>query len=172
MPRPMEHLITDPRPQVRRTGIAAFIFAFLRPRDAKAAAVDADRLTLTRAGGTLEIPLGEIESTELADGRFWSSLQIRSASGGFTVSGLPKPAAEAFNVALDNARVAWWRRTLAPHAKNLRSVHDRLVQLADPPGYQARSVFADLERAARDAVAPSPRAGPTSCWPTPRKSGC
>lgn len=162
MLKPMgHHLIPAPRAQVRRTGIAAFIFAFLRPRDAKAASVGAGILTLTRADGALEVPLEEIEGTELAAGWFWSSLQIRSSSGRITVSGLSKPDAWAFDVALGSARVAWWRRTLAPHSEKLRSVCDRLAQLADPSRYVARSVFADLERAAQEAVAPFPTRWPT-----------
>ena len=35
--------------------------------------------------------------------------------------------------------------------ETLRSVHDRLAQLADPPRYMARSVFSDLERDAETA---------------------
>ncbi len=168
MPRPMgHHLIRDPLLQVRRTGITGFIFALLRPRDAKAASVDADTLTLTRAGGSLEIPLGEIETAELAAGWFWSNLRIHTSSGRITVSGLPKPDAWAFGVALASARLNWWRRMLAPHSERLRSVSDRLAQLADPPRYMARSVFADLERAARDAVAPFPTRWPAELSDTP-----
>ena len=145
---------------VGRTGLASFLFALLHPGGAKAATVNADILTLTRATGSMEIPFREIETAEVRAGWFWSGMRVRFASGEVTVSGLAKPNALAFTDALESARVGWWRRTLVAHIGTLRSVHDRLVQLADPPRYMARSVFSDLERDAKDAVAQFP-----SRWP-------
>ena len=145
---------------VGRTGLASFVFGLLHPRDAKAASVSADILTLARPLRSVEIPFREIEAVELAAGWFWSGIRIRSCSSGITVSGLSRADAQAFASALDSARVDWWRRTLAPHIGKLRSVNNRLSQLADPPRYMARSVFTDLEREAKDAVAPFP-----SRWP-------
>ena len=145
---------------VGRTGLASFVFALLHRGGAKAATVSADILTLRRTFGSLEIPFREIEAAEVAAGWFWSGIRIRSSSRRVTVSGLPKSDARAFTDALESARVDWWQRTLAAHIGKLRSVDNRLAQLADPPRYMAHSVFSDLEHDAKDAVAPFP-----SRWP-------
>ena len=154
------HLTLGSPLQVGRTGLASFVFALLHPGDAKAATVSADILTLTRTFGSVEIPFREIDAAEVATGWFWSGIRIRSSSRRVTVSGLPKSDARAFTDALESARVDWWQRTLAAHVGKLRSVDNRLAQLADPPRYMAHSVFSDLVRDAKDAVAPFP-----SRWP-------
>ena len=106
------------------------------------------------------IPFREIEAAEVAAGWFWSDIRIRSSSRRVTVSGLPKSDARAFTDTLECARVDWWQRTLTAHVGKLRSVDNRLAQLADPPKYMASSVFFDLKRDAKSAVAPFP-----SQWP-------
>ena len=146
--------------QVGRTGLASFVFALLHPGDAKAATVSADILTLTHASGSTEIPFGEIEAVEVAAGWFWSGMRICFASREVMVSGLSRPNAQVLADALESGRVGWWRRTLAAHVGELRSVDNRLAQLADPPRHTARSVFSDLERDAQDLVAQLP-----SRWP-------
>ena len=146
--------------QVGRTGLASFVFALLHPGDAKAATVSADILTLTHASGSTETPFGEIEAVEVAAGWFWSGMRICFASREVMVSGLSRPNAQVLADALESGRVGWWRRTLAAHVGELRSVDNRLAQLADPPRYTARSVFSDLERDAQDLVAQLP-----SRWP-------
>ena len=161
MLRPNGRHLTPGSPlRVGRTGLASFVFALLHPGGAKAATVSADILTLTRTFGSMEIPFREVEAAEVAAGWFWSGIRIRSSSRRVTVSGLPKSDAQAFTDALESARVDWWQRTLAAHVGKLRSVDNRLVQLADPPRYMAHSVFSDLECDAKDAAAPFP-----SQWP-------
>ena len=137
--------------EVGRTGLASFLLPLLRPRDAKAAIVDADVLTLVRPFGTRTIPIQEIESASVARAWFWRGVRIRHAYGREAVSGLSWHRARTLVDALEAARLDWWRRTLAAHNETLRSVHDRLAQLADPPRYMARSVFSDLERDAETA---------------------
>ena len=145
---------------VGRTGLASFVFALFHPRHAKAARVSTDSLTLTRSFGLAKIPFRKIETTKIVIGWFWGGIQVRHASGTAVLSGLPQPEARALADALEGARVDWWRRTLAAHGETLRSVDDRLAQLADPPRYMARNVFSGLERDARDVVAQFP-----SLWP-------
>ena len=138
--------------EVKRTGLASFLFTFLRPGDAKAATVDVDVLTLTLPTGARTIPIQEIESAGVGRAWFWGGTNIRHAFGQEAVSGLSRHQALALANALEAGRLGWWRRTLAAHTETLRSVHDRLVQLADPPRYMARSVFSDLECDAEKAV--------------------
>ena len=137
--------------EVGRTGLASFLLPLLRPRDAKAAIVDADVLTLALPFGARTIIIQEIESAVMARAWLWSGTKIRHASGRETVSGLSWHQARTLVDALEASRLGWWRRTLAAHNETLRSVHDRLAQLADPPRYMARSVFSDLERDAETA---------------------
>ena len=138
--------------EVGRTGLASFLLALLRPGDAKAATVEADVLTLALPFGARMIPIQEIESAGVARVWFWGGTKIRHAFGRETVSGLSRHQALALASALEAARLGWWRRTLAAHIETFRSVHDCLVQLADPPRYMARSVFSVLECDAEKAV--------------------
>ena len=58
VPQPRLRNLTSGSPlHVERAGLASFMFAFLHPRDAKAATVSADNLTLTRTFGFGENPL-------------------------------------------------------------------------------------------------------------------
>ncbi len=153
--------LTPGRPlQVGRTGRASFVFALLHPGGAKAAALSSDILTLTRTFGSVEIPFREIEAAEVATGWFWSRIRIRSSSKRITVLGLSRSDAHAFTKALESVWVDWCKRTLAEHVGKLRAVNNRLEQLADPSRYMAHSVFSNLERDAKDAIAPFP-----SRWP-------
>ena len=161
MPQPLVRNLTPGSPlHVERAGLASFLFAFLHPGNAKAATVSADILVLTRTVGSMEIPLREIEAAELATGWFWSGIRIRSSSKRITVSGLSRAEAHVFTNELESARVDWWRKTLAANVGTLRSVDNRLAQLADPTRYLTHSVFADLEADAKDGVAQFP-----SLWP-------
>ena len=145
---------------VVRTGLASFVFAFLHPRDAKVATLNAETLILKSAFRSMVIPFRDIEKTEVATGWFWGGLRVRFASGKVTVSGLSKPDAQVFADALERARIGWWRGAVAAHIGTIRSVYDRLTQLADPPRYMARSVFFDIEHDARDAVVQFPSGCP------------
>ena len=157
MRTPPERVLTPVFPvEVGRTGLASFLFALVRPGDAKAATVDADILTLALPFGAKRIPIHEIESAGLTRGWFWGGTQIRHAFGRETVSGLSRHHARVLANALGAARLGWWRRALAAQAETLRSVHERLAQLEDPPRYMARSVFSDLERDAEKAAGELP----------------
>ena len=136
----------------RRRGLASFLFAIIRPSDADAATVAPNSLRLSIAFWTREIPLGEIDAAELTLGRFWSSLRIRHVSGEVAVSGLSRADATALAAALEDARVDWWRKALAAQIATVRSVHERIAQLAEPQGYVTRSAFGDLGRDAQDVA--------------------
>lgn len=142
--------------EVGRTGLASFLFALLRPGDAKAATLETDVLTLTLLSGVRTIPIQEIESVSATRGLLWGATKIRHASGRETVSGLSRHQAQTLTDALTTARLDWWRRALAAQAEALHAVHDRVAQLADPPRYAAHSVFSELERDARDVVSRLP----------------
>ena len=152
--RPEAHLV------VRRNALASFLLPLVRPRDAKAAAVDADVLTLTLLFGSKEIPFKEIETVEVARGWFWGVVRICRASEKEVVSGLSRHDAYTLFDALESARIDWWHRVLDARVGTLRSVHARVSQLVDPPKYMARSVFSDLEHDAKDVVGQLP-----SRWP-------
>ena len=144
----------------RRQGVASVLFAVVRPGDAKGAMVTATALRVRLAFWTREIPLGDIETAELKVGWWWGTVRVRHASGKATVSGLSRADATALASALEAARVDWWRKAVAARIEALRSVHERVAQLAEPRRYIARSVLRDLERDARDV------AGETaSRWP-------
>ena len=135
---------------IRRRGLASVLFAILRPGDAERARVKANALSLTIAFWTREIPLGKIDTAKLKVGRFWSSVRIRHSSGEVAVSGLSRADAKALATVIDAARVDWWRKALTARIETLRSIHQRVAQLAEPQEYLARSVFSDLVREARE----------------------
>ena len=148
--------------EARRAGLSSFLFAILRPGDARSAAVHVNAVRLTFALRTAEVALGELEVVEVKAGWRWSGLRLRHARGETAVSGLSHADAKAFAEALEKARVGWWRRTLAEKIGDLRSVHDRLAQLADPSRYVSidftRGLVRDAERAAGGLAARWPNA--------------
>ena len=136
----------------RVPGLASVLFRIFRSRDARAATVEAAALRLTCASGPREIPLGAIDSAELKTGWRWGRVRVGHASGAAAVSGLTRPDAEALAAALEAARVGWWRREFAARNEALRSVHERLAQFEDPPGYVGRNLCRDLEGGAREVA--------------------
>ena len=56
---------TSPLLTVSRTDLAAFLLAFLRAGDAKAASLNSDDITLDLLSKTLSIAFGKIETVEL-----------------------------------------------------------------------------------------------------------
>ena len=138
--------------KVGRTGLASFLLALLRPRDAKTATVEADVLTLRYRSGPGRSP------SKKSNRPAWHEHGSGAARRSATPSG-ERPYRDyrgirrgRSSMPLEAARLGWWRRTLAAHIETIRSVHDRLVQLADPPRYMARSVFSDLKCDAEKAV--------------------
>ena len=148
--------------QVKRAGIASFLFAFLHPRDARAVTINDDILELRYMFGSEEILVRNIHTAEIATGWIWSGIQIRSLSRVVTISGLSRAAAKTFNKELESARVNWWLRTLTAYIEVLRSAHNRLEQFADPSSYITHSTFTNLERDARDVVDQFPSQWPDS----------
>ena len=90
----------------------------------------------------------------------WGGTRIRYASGEVAVSGLSRHDANLLAEAVEVARVGWWRRTFAAQAETLRSIHDRLACLENPPRYLSYSISRELEHDA-EAVAGQF----TSRWP-------
>ena len=150
--RPMDASEAVVRLTVGRTGLASLLFAVLRPKDARAAAVNPNALRLTHGSRYTKIPLGDIVAAKVKTGWCWCGIRFRHAAGEAFVSGLSRDDARAFAEALVTARVHWWRRALAARIATLRSVHDRLVQFANPPKYMTRNVFRELRRDAEKAA--------------------
>ena len=146
--------------EAKRTWPAGFVFAILHPRHARAAAVNAEAVHLTFGFRSADIPLGDVEAADVAGGRFYSGVRIRHVSGSAHVSGLRRAQASALAAALETARCEWWRRTLAPQLETLRSVHERLAALADPPGFVTADTLRDLETDAQSVAG-----GLTGRWP-------
>ena len=136
-------------------GLASVLFRILRSRDARAATVEADALRLTYASRSRQIPLGAIDSAKLKTGWRWGRVRVHAA-GEAAVSGLTRADAEALAEALEAARVDWWRRELAARSEALRSIHERLAQFEDPPGYIGHNLCRGLERGAREVAAHFP----------------
>ena len=99
------------------------------------------------------IPLGDVESVGVAGGGLYSGVRIRHATGSAHVSGLPRTDASALAEAIETARCAWWRRAFALWAGALRSVHDRIADLADPSKYLTADALCDLDAQAQTLVA-------------------
>lgn len=91
-------------------------------------------------------------SAKVEIGLRWCGIHFHHSTGRATVSGLSRDDAWAFVEVLETNRIHWWRRTLAAEIEMLHSVHDRLVQLANPQEYMARSVFRELRRDAKKAA--------------------
>ena len=143
----------ESRASARRTGlVASILFAILRPGEAKAASVNADRIRLTLGSRTCEIPLGDIQAVEAEVGRRWTRLQIRHAAGVVAVSGLPRTRGRTLAQAVETARTQWWRRTLALQIDSLRSLQEQLTELDDPPRYVGVETLGKLARNARTAI--------------------
>ena len=149
------------RHRVSRTGWATLLFAVLRPQQAKAAAVGANKLQLEYRFRSLEISLGKIESAEIKNGWFWSRIRLRYDRKEAVVSGLSPKGTQTFVKALEVARVHWWRRTLASQIGILNSVYGRLAQLEDPPAYLRLSTFNALRQDAQSIAGQF-----TANWPT------
>ena len=145
------------RPGVRRTGLASLLFAVLRPGEARAASVNADSVTLGFGSRSADISLGDLEGVEVRAGRRWAQVRLRRGAGTAAVSGLARADARTLADAVDAARIEWWRRALAPQMGTLRSVHDRLAELADPPEYvdteALHALMREVEAAAGGLVA-------------------
>ena len=134
----------------KRSGFAAILFAMVRPRDAKAAAVNEKTLVLTFAFRSIAVPLADIKTVMLGRGWSWRAVRIRHANGESIVSGLSQGDGQALIEALEAARVYWWRN----------AVYGRLAQLADPPSYTTHQILTDLRRDAEAVTGGFP-----SHWP-------
>lgn len=140
------------RPEVSRTGLARFFFAFLHPADAVSAATHSDSLALVFISGQADVPLLDIENIEVSKGWLWSAVRIRASSGEWILSGIGRREAGPFVDTLEEARLAWWRVNLWSNAELLRSVHSRVAELADPPRYVAMGHFSALEGDAKEVA--------------------
>ena len=164
---PQELSEPEIRVSARRTGLASILFAILRPGEAKAASVNADRIKLTIGSRTCEIALGDIQSVEARVGRRWTHLQFRHATGTVVVSGLSRTSGHALKNAVETARAGWWRRALAPRIDSLQSLHGRLTELANPPGYVDAETFGEITRNARTEIGGLAGRWPDSLSDTP-----
>ena len=142
-------LAADTLFEAKRTGFARILFALLHPRHASAASVNTEAIRLLFGSRPTDMSLGDVEVVDVAGGRPYSSVRVGHAAGSVHVSGLSRTAANALADALETARCNWWRRTLAPQLETLRSLHDRLTALADPPGYLTAAALGDLEAEAQ-----------------------
>ena len=137
---------------VKRTGLVSLLLGIFRPRDAGAASVGVDRVTLAIGSRWSEISLREIDLVEVKAGLFWAKVGFRHAGNTATVSGLSRREAGSLAAEVERARVDWWRCALASHAETLRAIHKRLSILADPDGYVRVDVFDRLLHDAKGVV--------------------
>ena len=146
--------------QVGRKGLAKFLFPILRPKEAKGATLSRDGLTLRHRFNSTKVVFQKINKTEVAGGWIWSKIRVNSSFGTKTISGLSRRRAFLFAETLEHAWIDWWRQMLASHEDILNSIHQRVMELADPPRYVSRSIFTTIEHEANNAVADFP-----SNWP-------
>ena len=138
--------------EARRTGLASFLFAILRPRNAKAASVNDETVRLMFGKLPVIVPLCNLEEVEVTDGLVWSSLRLRYDSGSARISGLSRKAAAALGDAVETARHDWWQRLLASLVETLEPVHDRIAALSDPPKYFTMAEMRELVLEAQNAA--------------------
>ena len=135
-----------------RTGLASFLFSILRPRDARAALVDAETVRVMYGKLPAIVPLGNLEKIEVNDGLVWSRLRLSYSSGRARIFGMSRKSAAALAEAVETARREWWQRALASLVETLKPVHDRIAALADPPKYVTVAEIRDLEFEAQNAA--------------------
>ena len=135
-----------------RTGFASFLFAILRPRDARAALVDAETVRVMYGKRPVIVPHSILDDVVVTDGLIWSRAHFRYSSGRARISGLSRESAGVLAEALETARCDWWQRVLASLSETLKSAHDRIAALADPPRYVTAAEMRDLEFEARNAT--------------------
>ena len=158
---------SEPEFAIARGALASILLAVLRPQEAAAAAVHTDSIDLGSPSGSRHIALAAVHNARARPGRYWSFVRIRHGAGETSVSGLSHTGAKALVDAVEAARHDWWRRTLAPRVDELRAVHKRLDELADPPRYVDRDTFRDLTAGARAAVRDLPAHWPDSITHSP-----
>ena len=132
--------------------MASLLLSVLRPGEAWAASVSADRVRLNFAFHSTEMAVCDIEEIQLQVGRHWTSMRLRHPAGASTVSGLTLTEARNLANAVQAVRIQWWRGWLAPRVGAIRSVHDRVAELADPPKFVDADALSDIRRAADTAV--------------------
>ena len=173
---PADAARTEAHFEIGCTGLASLLPGLLRPRDARAAAVNANTLVLQFASRSIEVSLGDIEDAKVEGGWLWSGVRIRCPSMEEAVWGLSRDDARALTDSLEYARVGWWRGELAAQSRTLRSVIARLAELENPPRYMARRVFNDLtsEAMVRQSVCVAPRQSKIErpCNPRARPQSC
>ena len=133
--------------------MASFLFAILHPRHAGAISVNGETVRMMFGSRSAEVPLGDVEAVDIAVGRLWATIRIRHIAGSAHVSGLPRTDASTLAESVETARGNWWRRSLAITVDALRSVHDRIAELSDPPKYLIAGALRELEADARAVVA-------------------
>jgi len=122
-----------------------------------AASVNAETIRLQFLWQSIAVSLGnvesvDVESVDVAGHLLWTSVRIRHRAGSSLVSGLTQTVARALADAVETARIDWWRRALAAQTDTLKSVHDQLAVLAEPPKYLDSDALRDLVCAAEAAA--------------------
>lgn len=144
-------------PVFRRVGLASWLFAVIRPRDAKAATLGRTALSLTVFSGAQEILMRDIHTVSMERQWAWGGVRIRTALGETVVSGLPRHKAASLAAAVEETRMAWWREFLVGHADALHAVDARLAGLDAPRCYVRRRAFSSLVEEVRRVAAELPR---------------
>ena len=137
--------------RVERRGLASLLYAILRPKDARAAFVNANSLNLMHGSGYTKIPIEDISSVKVETGPYWSRIRFHHTAGSASVSGLSRDDSREFTGVLETARISCWRRKLEPEIAELQAILEYLEQMKNPSEHMA-SVFLELRRDAEKAV--------------------
>ena len=152
----------------KRTGLASLLFAVARPRDAKATALEGSALKLTMPLGLREIPVRDIYSVSLEGLWGWGGVRLRTARGETVVSGLRRRDAATLATAVEDARIVWFRETLAAHARALRTIDARLAALSNPLSYVRHRAFLSLVDEVQQASSSLPKWWPDALAAEPQ----
>ena len=146
---------------LKRTPLAALLFALFRPAQARTVLLHPDRLEFLFASRhAFAVPLGDVERLDLTHAPFQARLRFLHSAGATALSGLSRVRAAAFARALERAREEWWRRTLAQRLPALQPLHERIRALDQPSRYVDSDAFGRLVRDAGEAAG-----GLAARWP-------
>ena len=141
-------------------GLGGWVFARIRPRDARAVAVRATALELTGATGPQLLAMANIRAITAVREFIWSGVQIRTDRDEVRVSGLKRRDAVAVAAAARYALRAWWTEHLREHAETVKRIQERLDGLERPMAHVRPAAFASLLKQIEEEASPLPAGWP------------
>ena len=152
---------------VKRAGLASLLFAVARARESRAAVVNGDRVRLAFGSRWSEVAVRDISAIRVNQGKRWGQVTLVHERGESTVSGLEIDEAAALAQVVGEARLHWWRLTLAGEIGALGEVRDQVRGLADPERYVRANAIRRLVGDGKAACMAFVDAWPDDLWSGP-----